>query len=158
MPGIGAGHEAVNDGVDLPRAFCEGVVRHARRVNPLTDIIHLHFVMPPHMDDYNKGRVPVAIAEHEKVAVAYGNPTLNLALEVTDRINAGEFTWEKDFKGLHPSPFGHQLYAASIARMLDAAFTSPPAGVTTRATPTSATAANSTATAPNLPRNALRAA
>ena len=26
---------------------------------------------------------------------------------------------DKDFKGLHPSPFGHQLYANSIARMLD---------------------------------------
>ncbi|MEZ5385807.1 MAG: GDSL-type esterase/lipase family protein [Prosthecobacter sp.] len=125
---------AVNDTSNIPDhpdqmlRGLEGVVRHARRVNPLTDIIHLHFVMPPHMDDYNKGRVPVAIAEHEKVAVAYGNPTLNLALEVTDRINAGEFTWEKDFKGLHPSPFGHQLYAVSIARMLDAAFASPPAG------------------------------
>lgn len=125
---------AVNDTSNIPDhpdqmlRGMEGVVRNARRVNPLTDIIHLHFVMPPHMDDYNKGRVPVAVAEHEEVAVAYGNPTLNLALEVTDRINAGEFTWEKDFKGLHPSPFGHQLYAASIARMLDAAFTSPPAG------------------------------
>ena len=53
---------------------------------------------------------------------AYGNATLNLALEVTERIKAGEFSWDKDFKGLHPSPFGHQLYANSIARMLNAAF------------------------------------
>jgi hypothetical protein len=103
----------------------EGVVRHAREANPLTDIIHMHFVMPPHMDDYHKGKVPVSIAQHEKVAVAYGNPSLNLALEVTDRIDAGEFTWDKDFKGLHPSAFGHQLYANSIARMLDAAFSKP---------------------------------
>jgi sialidase-1 len=103
----------------------EGVVRHAREANPLTDIIHMHFVMPPHMDDYHKGKVPASIAQHEKVAVAYGNPSLNLALEVTDRIDAGEFTWDKDFKGLHPSAFGHQLYANSIARMLDAAFSKP---------------------------------
>ncbi len=127
---------AVNDSSNIPEhpeqmlRGMEGVVRHARAANPLTDIIHLHFVMPPHMDDYNKGRVPASIAQHEKVAVAYANPSLNLALEVTDRINAGEFTWNADFKGLHPSPFGHQLYANSIARMLDAAFAKPPAAAT----------------------------
>ena len=122
---------AVNDSSNIPEhpeqmlRGMEGVVRHAREANPLTDIIHLHFVMPPHMDDYHKGKVPVSIAQHEKVAVAYGNPSLNLALEVTDRIDAGEFTWDKDFKGLHPSAFGHQLYANSIARMLDTAFSKP---------------------------------
>jgi lysophospholipase L1-like esterase len=122
---------AVNDSSNIPDypeqmlRGMEGVVRHAREANPLTDIIHLHFVMPPHMDDYHKGKVPASIAQHEKVAAAYGNPSLNLALEVTDRIDAGEFTWDKDFKGLHPSAFGHQLYANSIARMLDAAFSRP---------------------------------
>lgn len=122
---------AVNDSSNIPDhpeqmlRGMEGVVRHARVANPLTDIIQMHFVMPPHMDDYNKGKVPLSVAQHERVAVAYGNPSLNLALEVTDRINAGEFTWDKDFKGLHPSPFGHQLYANSIARLLDAAFAKP---------------------------------
>lgn len=122
---------AVNDSgniPDLPLQMLrgmEGVVRHAREANPLTDIVHMHFVMPQHMDDYHKGRVPVSITQHEKVAVAYGNMSLNLALEVTNRIDAGEFTWAKDFKDLHPSPFGHQLYANSIARMLDAAFAKP---------------------------------
>ena len=121
---------AVNDTTNTPDAThmlrgMEGVVRHARTVNPLTDIVHMHFVMPPHMVDYNKGAVPESIAQHEKVAAAYGNVSLQLAREVTDRINAGEFTWEKDFVGLHPSPFGHQLYANSMARMLDAAFALP---------------------------------
>ena len=121
---------AVNDTSNTPDPRhmlrgMEGVVRHARTVNPLTDIVQMHFVMPPHMDDYHKGKVPASIAEHEKVAVAYGNPSLNLALEVTDRIDAGEFTWDKDFKGLHPAPFGHQLYANSINRMLTTAFKQP---------------------------------
>ena len=99
----------------------EGVVRHVRMANPLTDIVQMHFVMPDHIADYNAGKVPVAIAQHEKVAVAYGNVTLNLAQEVTDRINAGQFSWDQDFKGLHPAPFGHQLYAHSIQRMFDSA-------------------------------------
>ena len=103
----------------------EGVVRHIRLANPLTDIVQMHFVMPTHMQDYKSGKTPTAIAQHEKVAAAYGNATLNLALEVTDRINAGQFSWDKDFKGLHPSPFGHQLYANSVALMLNAAFAKP---------------------------------
>jgi lysophospholipase L1-like esterase len=103
----------------------EGVVRHVRTASPITDIVQLHFVMPEHMTDYNGGKVPASIAQHEKVAVAYGNPSLNLSREVTDRINAGEFSWDGDFKNLHPSPFGHQLYANSIARLLNAAFALP---------------------------------
>ena len=82
------------------------------------------------MADYRAGRVPDSIAQHERVAVAYGNPSLNLAREVTDRIDAGEFTWAENFKNLHPSPFGHQLYANSVARMLDAAFAKPIAAST----------------------------
>jgi sialidase-1 len=103
----------------------EGVVRHMRMVSPLTDIVQLHFVMPPHMDDYRAGRIPLSISQHERVAIEYGNPSLHLSREVTDRIDAGEFTWDDDFKNLHPSPFGHQLYANSVARMLDAAFAKP---------------------------------
>ena len=123
---------AVNDtangtDADRMRRAMEGVVRHVRSANPLTDIVHLHFVMPEHMADYRAGAVPAAIREHERVAEAYGNPSLNLALEVTERIDAGQFTWEGDFKNLHPSPFGHRLYAASIGRMLTAACGQPPA-------------------------------
>ena len=125
---------AVNDSSNIPDLpdqmlrGMEGVIRHAREVNPLTDIVHLHFAMPPHLDDFRAGRIPLSIAQHEKVAAAYGNPSLNLSREVTERIDAGQFTWEGDFKNLHPSPFGHRLYGDSIARMLDAAFAGPVAG------------------------------
>lgn len=122
---------AVNDSSNIPGRpdqmlrGMEGVVRHVREVSPLTDIVHLHFAMPPHLDDFRAGRVPPSIAQHERVAIAYGNPSLNLSREVTERIDAGQFTWDGDFKGLHPSPFGHRLYADSLARMLAAAFAGP---------------------------------
>lgn len=122
---------AVNDTSNIPKQpgqmlrGMEGVVRHMRTASPLTDIVQLHFVMEPHMADYRAGHVPDSIAQHERVAAAYGNPSLNLAREVTDRIDAGEFTWAADFKNLHPSPFGHRLYANSVARLLDAAFAKP---------------------------------
>ena len=127
---------AVNDASNIPDRpeqmlrGMEGIVRHARLANPLTDIIHMHFVMPEHMRDYNNGQIPVAIVQHEKVAQAYGNPSLNLALEVTHRINAEEFSWTVDFVDLHPSPFGHQLYSNSIQRMLDSCFKEPLAQTT----------------------------
>ncbi len=100
----------------------EGVVRQLRTLNPLIDIVQLHFVMPEHIADYGRGSVPESIAQHEQVAAAYGNVSLNLALEVSERIAAGEFTWAEDFRDLHPAPFGHRLYANSITRMLQAAF------------------------------------
>ena len=118
---------AVNDASNMPdRADLmlrgmEGVVRHARLVNARTDIVHLHFVMPEHLTEYSAGRVPVVVRQHERVAAAYGNPSIDLAHEVTERIAAGQFTWDGDFRNLHPSPFGHVVYADSIARMLDAA-------------------------------------
>ncbi|HOW71972.1 MAG TPA: hypothetical protein PKY77_15340 [Phycisphaerae bacterium] len=107
----------------------EGIVRHARIANPLMDIVHLHFVMPEHIADYNCGRQPASIAQHERVAEAYGNPSLNLAREVADRINARQFSWSDDFKDLHPAPFGHWVYTNSITRLLDAAYGIPATGL-----------------------------
>jgi sialidase-1 len=103
----------------------EGIVRHLRRVQPFCDIVHLHFAMPEHLTDYRAGRTPEVIQRHERVAERYGNPSLDLAKEVTERIAAGEFDWDRDFKDLHPSPFGHRLYAKSIIRLLNAAFANP---------------------------------
>ena len=63
--------------------------------------------------------------QHERVARHYQTASINLALEVTQRINAGEFTWKRDFKNLHPSPFGHKLYLNSIKRLFDYAWRKP---------------------------------
>ncbi len=103
----------------------EGIVRHARRSNPQVDLIHLHFVDPEKMAVIRGGGTPEVIKNHERVAGHYGCASIDLAWEVTDRIHAGEFTWEKDFKDLHPAPFGHQLYAKSVDRLLDAAWQEP---------------------------------
>jgi lysophospholipase L1-like esterase len=103
----------------------EGIVRHARLVNPAIDIVLMHFADPDKVKMINAGKTPAVIINHEKVAVHYNVPSINFAREVTERIFAGEFTWEKDFVNLHPSPFGHKLYAKSIARLFDAAWNQP---------------------------------
>lgn len=120
---------AVNDISNLPGnptlmlRSMEGVIRHARMKNPETDIIQMHFVSPESLNDYAAEKVPEAIAQHDKVAAAYGCVSLNLAKECADRIKAGQMTWEGDFKSnVHPPPFGQQLYSNSMMRMMDAAF------------------------------------
>lgn len=100
----------------------EGIVRHARRVSSTTDMVLMHFVDPDKMSSYRQGQIPEVIQNHEKVAEHYGIPTINLAREVTERIDAGEFNWEDDFKNLHPSPFGQGVYARSIIAFLDRAW------------------------------------
>lgn len=98
----------------------EGVVRHARAHQPDMDIVLLHFADPGKTKTLASGATPVVVAQHERVAGHYGTPSIDLAREVFERMHAGEFTWEKDFRDLHPSPFGHRLYAASIDRLFDA--------------------------------------
>ncbi|TKG93721.1 hypothetical protein EYV94_15870 [Puteibacter caeruleilacunae] len=100
----------------------EGIVRHALKANPTMDIVMMHFVDPSKMENYNNGTVPTEIADHNKVAVHYNIPVINLAKEVTERINAGEFTWEGDFKNLHPSPFGQDVYFQSMKKFLETAY------------------------------------
>jgi sialidase-1 len=97
----------------------EGIVRQARLSNPKVDIIFMYFVDPDKINDYNRGITPAEILNHEKVAAYYNIPAVNLAKGVTDRINNREFTWEGDFKDLHPSPFGQQIYFQSVSSLLE---------------------------------------
>lgn len=97
----------------------EGIIRQARMINPKLDIVMMHFVDPSKMEDYNQGIEPTVIANHEKVAEHYQVTSINLAKEVTKRIGSGEFTWENDFKDLHPAPFGHRLYCETIREALE---------------------------------------
>jgi len=100
----------------------EGIVRHARQLNPKLDVILMHFVDPEKMALYEQGAVPAVIRHHEQVAEHYQVPSLNLALEVTERIRAGEFDWPHDFRNLHPSAFGQNVYFRAMKHMLDAAW------------------------------------
>jgi len=103
----------------------EGIVRQARLSHPEMDVVLLHFVDPDKIKDYNEGRVPGVLVRHEKVADYYQTPSINLAQEIADRIRAGQFTWRRDFRNLHPSRFGQNLYFRSIKRLLDHAWAEP---------------------------------
>ena len=96
----------------------EGEVRHALLENPETDIVMLHFIYDPFIPMLAKRQQPDVILNHERVANHYLVPSVNLAQEISERMEAGEFTWE-DFGGTHPLPFGHTFYAAAIAHLFD---------------------------------------
>ncbi len=114
----------------------EGIVRHMRAANPAVDIVLMHFVDPDKMEVYNSGDVPAVINNHEQVARHYEISTINLAKEVTERINNKEFSWENDFKNLHPSPFGQVVYAKSMIHFLEKAFAGPTKAIENHALPT----------------------
>lgn len=123
---------AVNDGGTsspdnrLERAM-EGIIRHARRLNPKIDIIVQYFADQSKVKDITEGRMPDSIALHEKVVRYYDLPAINEASEMTRRLNAGEFTWEQFSRdSCHPLPFGHEQYAGCIQALLDAAWPTPP--------------------------------
>ena len=106
------------DSITQVRAL-EGIVRHARISNPLMDIILMSFADPDKTSIYSHGQVPAEVANHEMVAVHYQLPSVNLAKEVHDKIENNEFDWNKDFKDLHPSPFGQDLYFTSLKKLLE---------------------------------------
>jgi len=119
-------NDATNGGTDIEQIRgMEGIVRQARTLNPEIDIILMYFVDPEKMRTYNEGSVPSVIRNHEKVAGHYQLPSLDLALEVTERINAGQFDWPNDFRNLHPSPFGQNVYFRSMKHLLDTMWTKP---------------------------------
>jgi len=96
----------------------EGVVRHARTSNPVMDIVMMSFADPDKTKLYDSGVVPTSVANHELVADHYQLPSINLAKAIRDKLANNEFSWEKDFKDLHPSPFGQQLYFEAIKDLL----------------------------------------
>jgi sialidase-1 len=109
------------DSVTQVRAL-EGIVRHARHSNPAMDIIMMAFADPAKTRDYDSGKIPVEVANQELVAGHYHLPSINVAKEVRDKMNHGEFSWIKDFKDIHPAPFGQELYFNNIKALLETCY------------------------------------
>jgi sialidase-1 len=114
---------AVNDQVNGTDSITqvkdlEGIVRHANKSNPFMDIVVMSFADPDKTKLYQQGIVPTSIANHELVADHYDLPSINLAKAVSDKMANNEFSWDKDFKDLHPAPFGQRLYFDAIKTLL----------------------------------------
>ena len=111
----------------------DGILRHMYTANPAAGVVVMAFAEPDKTADYEAGREPLEVAVHRKVAAHYGAPFVNLAQEVHDRIKAGEFSWTYDFKDLHPSPYGQEVYFQTIKELLK--MESPPSAVRSKLPP-----------------------
>jgi len=78
----------------------------------------MSFADPDKTNLYKKGLIPTSIANHKLVAGHYNLPSINLAKAVADKLANKEFDWDKDFKDLHPAPFGQHLYFEGIKTLL----------------------------------------
>lgn len=96
----------------------EGIIRHMYAANPKANVVMMAFAEPHKNIDYDAGKEPTEVAVHQRLAKHYGAAYINLAREVYDRIKAGEFTWKYDFKDLHPSPYGQEVYFQTIKELI----------------------------------------
>jgi sialidase-1 len=96
----------------------EGIMRQMYAKNPKANVVLMAFAEPAKNADYDAGKEPVEVAVHQRIATHYGAAYINLAREVYDRIKAGEFSWKYDFKDLHPSPYGQEVYFQTIKELL----------------------------------------
>lgn len=116
---------AVNDNQDghlkpaLTVRAMEGMVRQAYANNPEMDIVFIYTANESHNETYRQGKIPREIRAMEKVAKYYRIPTISFAQEVAKRLAEGEFDWAKDFGGVHPAPFGNQIYCDLIKELLE---------------------------------------
>lgn len=97
----------------------EGMVRQAWRHNKKMDIVFLYTANESHNASYARGVMPGEIAAHEKVASYYKIPSVNFAKDVGERIAKGEFSFEGEFGGVHPAPFGCKIYCDHILALMD---------------------------------------
>lgn len=121
---------AVNDDQDAhhTRAECirgmEGIIRHARKVNPNVDIVMTFFVNEGMLKTLQDGQLPLTMEAHEAVAKHEEISTIRLGREVADQITAGKLTW-KQYGGVHPAPFGNAIAASMIDDLFNRAWAKP---------------------------------
>jgi lysophospholipase L1-like esterase len=121
---------AVNDDQDAAhtRTECirgmEGIIRHARQINPNIDIVVTFFVNEGMLKTLQSGGTPLTIEAHETVAKHYAVSTINLAKEAAEEITAGKLTWQQ-YGGVHPAPYGNAIGARMIDELFSRAWVGP---------------------------------
>ena len=104
----------------------EGIIRHAYASNPYLNIIVMAFVDEAKIAGYSDGKIPTEVKVHNELSQYYHLPFINLAEEVSRRISNKEFSWQYDFKNIHPSSFGMEIYFNSIKTLLRKEFIDRP--------------------------------
>ncbi len=110
--------QANNTKVETQYRAMEGIIRHAVSSNPFMNIVLMAFADEDKNNQYAQNREPAEVKVHRELAKHYALPFINLSQEVFERIKNNEFTWKDDFKDLHPSPFGQNIYFQTMKTLL----------------------------------------
>ena len=118
----------VNGGGGYEAKSVEGVVRHIWKNNPKTDICFVYTLHQGMLKDLQAGKTPWFGPIQERIANAYGIPTIDLGVEIAQREKAGSLIFKGDAPvkgklvfskdGVHPGDEGHAVYCEIIARSM----------------------------------------
>lgn len=118
----------VNGGGGYEAKSVEGVVRHIWKNNPRTDICFVYTLHQGMLKDLQAGKTPWFGPIQERIANAYGIPTVDFGLEIATREKAGSLIFKGDAPvegklvfskdGVHPGDEGHTVYCEILARSM----------------------------------------
>jgi sialidase-1 len=116
-----------------PALAMEGIVRHARSVNPEMDIMIMYFADDSKVQEIKAHKCPEIISIHDKIAKYYNIASLDLAKDIAVRLDANEFTWPQfSADTCHPTKFGGECYGQTITAALHSAWQSTGSDVNER--------------------------
>jgi lysophospholipase L1-like esterase len=120
----------VNGGAGYEAKSVEGIVRQIWKHDPRTDVCLIYTINQPMLKDLRAGKTPRFGAVMERVANAYGIPSIDLGVEIAKREMAGSLIFKADAPsagklvfsrdGTHPGDAGHAIYRDVIARSMEA--------------------------------------
>ncbi len=118
----------VNGGGGYEAKSVEGVVRGIWTHHPKTDICFVYTLHQGMLKDLQAGKTPVFGAVQERIANAYGIPTIDFGVEIAAREQAGSLLFKGDAPvagkwlfskdGVHPGDKGHAVYCEILARSI----------------------------------------
>jgi len=114
---------AKSDGKEPEQRLLNAVEGYVRQPWAEVDVVLLYSATPEFVKDYLDGKVPRVIALHEKVAIHYDIPSIDLAKAVARKIKAGELTAEAYFaKRENRESAGNRIDSAEMIRFIEMGF------------------------------------
>ncbi|MEI7728949.1 MAG: SGNH/GDSL hydrolase family protein [Verrucomicrobiota bacterium] len=132
---IASGHLAILDfaaadrtaDLEQVKTSLEGLVRQVTLYRATHSRILVYTLTPEMLKAYRAGQMPEYIRISEQIAAHYGIPSLNLAQYAAEKIIAGEISFEAfSADGINPTDAGAKIYAAAVAKFVDALMTAHP--------------------------------
>ena len=116
-----------NADIEQVKTSLEGLVRQVILYRATHSQILVYTLTPEMLDAYKAGKTPEYIRVSEQIAEHYGIPSLNLAQYAAEKIIAGEIPFAAfSADGVNPTDAGAKIYAAGVAKFIDALLTAYP--------------------------------